>query len=190
MLALSLLGDEVPTATVHGQRLDLTLRHAEILALLTMHPAGLTAEQLALLLHGEQGNPTSTRVEIHRLRNHVGHDVLRTKPYRITAEVTSDFETVRAALRRHDLDTAAAHYRGMLLPRSESPKVREEREELLATYRSGLLGSGRVEPLWQFTLTEAGHDDVEVLDELRMLLPEDDTRGAAVRKRVERLLKE
>lgn len=189
-LSLSLLGDEVPTATVHGQKLDLTLRHAEILALLTLHPSGLTAEQLALLLHGEQGNPTSTRVEIHRLRNHVGHDVLRTKPYRITSEITSDFDTVRDALRRHDLDTAAGHYRGMLLPRSESPKIREEREELLASYRSSLLGCGSVEPLWQFTLTEAGHDDIEVLDELRILLGEDDPRGAAVRNRVERLLKE
>ena len=190
VLALSLLGDKVPTATVHGTKLDLTLRHAEVLALLAMHPGGLTAEQLALLLHGEQGNPTSTRVEIHRLRNHVGHDVLRTKPYRITAEVRSDFAAVRDALRNHDLDSAAAHYRGPLLPRSESPKVREEREELLASYRSGLLGSGRVEPLWQFAQTESGHDDIEVLDELRMLLPENDPRAAAVRNRVERLLKE
>lgn len=188
-LTLSLLGDEVPTAEVHGTTLDLTLRHAEVLALLAMHPAGLTAEQLALLLHGEQGNPTSTRVEIHRLRNHVGHDVLRTKPYRIT-NAHSDFAAVRDALQRRDLDTAAAHFRGPLLPRSESPKIRQEREELLATYRSSLLGSGRVEPLWHFAQTDDGHDDTEVLDQLRILLPEHDPRAAAVRNRVERLLKE
>lgn len=187
-LSLSLLGDEVPSATVGGQRLDLTLRHAEILALLVMHPGGLTAEQLALLLHGESGNPTSTRVEIHRLRNHVGQDVVRTKPYQITAKTTCDFDTVRDALRHQDTATAAENYRGLLLPRSESPKIRDEREELLAAYRSSLLSAGSVEPLWRFALTDAGHDDVEVLEELRALLAADDPRVGTVRNRLRRLL--
>lgn len=186
-LSLSLLGDGVPTAAVDDEPLELTLRHAEILALLVLHPAGLTAEQLALLLHGERGNPTSTRVEIHRLRNHVGHQVVRTKPYRITAETTSDFAVVREAARRGDLDAAVRAYRGALLPRSESPEIRQEREDLLATYRSSLLNAGRPEPLWQFALDEDGREDVEVLNALRAALPGDDPRRGAVEARLRRL---
>ena len=186
-LSLSLLGDGIPTAAVNDEQLELTLRHAEILALLVMHPAGLTAEQLALLLHGERGNPTSTRVEIHRLRNHVGHEVVRTKPYRITAATTSDFAVVRESARRGDLDAAVRAYRGALLPRSESPEIREEREDLLATYRSSLLNAGRPEPLWQFALDEDGRDDVEVLSALRAALPGDDARRGAVEARLRRL---
>lgn len=186
-LSLSLLGDGVPTAAVNGQHLELTLRHAEILALLVTHPAGLTAEQLALLLHGERGNPTSTRVEIHRLRNHVGHEVVRTKPYRIIAETTSDFAVVREAARHGDLDTAVHAYRGALLPRSESPEIREEREDLLATYRSSLLSAARPEPLWQFVLDADGRDDIEVLNALRTALPGDDPRHGAVAARLRRL---
>ena len=186
-LSLSLLGDGVPTAAVDDEHLELTLRHAEILALLVLHPAGLTAEQLALLLHGERGNPTSTRVEIHRLRNHVGHQVVRTKPYRITAETTSDFAVVREAARRGDLDAAVRAYRGALLPRSESPEIRQEREDLLATYRSSLLNAGRPEPLWQFALDEDGREDVEVLSALRAALPGGDPRRGAVEARLRRL---
>jgi hypothetical protein len=75
-LSLKLLGNGVPVATVNGVRHELSLRHAEILALLAIHPEGLTAERLALLLHGEQGNPATVRVEMHRIRNELGRYVI------------------------------------------------------------------------------------------------------------------
>lgn len=189
-LSLSLLGDAVPAAWVDGCKQELTLRHAEILALLSMHPNGLTAEKLALLLHGEHGNATTVRVEIHRLRNSLGHNVVRTKPYRITADVTSDFGTVCEALRRGEVSKAVEHYRGSVLPRSESPKIREEREDLHASFRRSVLASRDPEHLWQFSLTEEGQDDVEVLGELQALLPDNSPRAGTVDARLQRLLAE
>ena len=49
---------------------------------LALHPDGLSAEQLALLLYGEEGNPTTVRGEVLRLRGLIGSVVLRTRPYR------------------------------------------------------------------------------------------------------------
>lgn len=187
-LSLSLLGDGVPTATVDGRTQQLTLRHAEILALLSMYPEGLTAERLALLLHGEQGNATTVRVEIHRLRNTLGHSVVCTKPYRITAEVSSDFDTVRARLASGELGDAVDAHRGSLLPRSESPKIRAERDDLHAAVRRSVLASRDAEHLWNFSLTHDGQDDLEVLDELQSLLPDDSPRAGAVGTRQQRLL--
>lgn len=187
-LSLALLGDATPTATIDGRTQELTLRHAEILTLLSLHPEGLTAERLALLLHGERGNATTVRVEIHRLRNSLGKSVIRTKPYRITADVTSDFCAVREALNRGAVGEAVGCHRGRLLPHSESPRIREEGEDLLASVRRSVLGSGDPEHLWRYSLTDDGHDDLEVLDELRTRLPRDSPRAGAVDARMRRLL--
>lgn len=53
-LALSFLRER-PVAVLDGRELLLTLRRAELLALLALHPGGLTAEQLAPQLYGEDG---------------------------------------------------------------------------------------------------------------------------------------
>ena len=102
-----------------GRELLLTLRRAELLALLALHPAGLTAEQLALQLYGEDGNPTTARAEVHRLRAQLGEEVIRTKPYRLRAEVDADFLAARMALRARDARAALAVARAPLLARSE-----------------------------------------------------------------------
>lgn len=186
-LSMSLLGDGVATATVEGRTQELTLRHAEILALLSLYPGGLTAERLALLLRGEQGNPTTVRVEIHRLRNSLGSSVIRTKPYRITAEVTSDFGTVAEALRRGVVSEAVDACGGSLLPRSESPRIRDEREALAATLRRGVLDSGDADLLWRYSCTDEGQDDAEVVSALWAVLPSDSSRRATVEARLRRL---
>lgn len=167
-LSLELLGAGTPAATVDGVRHELSLRHAEILALLAMHPGGLTAERLALLLHGERGNLTTVRVEIHRIRNVLGHHVLETKPYRIAAAVESDLLDLREALRRGDVD-AAVDRAGLLLPDSESTAIRAERDELLASMRGWVLSTENPEVLWRFANTDAGRHDPEVLERARDL---------------------
>jgi hypothetical protein len=48
-------------------------------AALALHPKGLTADQLALLLYGERGNPATVRAGVHRLRAQLG-GVLLTRP--------------------------------------------------------------------------------------------------------------
>ncbi|GAA4857825.1 helix-turn-helix domain-containing protein [Saccharopolyspora rosea] len=187
-LRLRLL-DERPTAAVNGVEREISLRHAEILALLAMHPRGLTADRLALLLHGEHGNPTTVRVEIHRIRHVLGESVVRTRPYRIAAEVDSDVDALRAAVRRGDPDAVLDHARA-LLPRSESPAIRAEREELLAALRAVLLREADPERLWRFANTDVGREDPEVLEELREALPAGSPERTAVDTRLRRLLAE
>lgn len=187
-LSLRLLGDRVATARVNGVRHELSLRHAEILALLAMHPHGLTGEKLALLLHGEQGNPTTVRVEIHRIRTTLGHDVVKTRPYRIAADVDSDVHSLRDALERGDAE-AAVEQAGLLLPRSESVAIRGECDEILAALRGLMLGTRDADLLWRYVNTDAGRDDLEVVERARELVGDDASRSSVLDTRL-RLLDE
>lgn len=175
-LSLRLLGRSQPTAEVNGRVLPLALRHAELLALLAMHPRGCSAEKLALYLYGDAGNPITVRAEIYRLRAELGRKVIGGKPYRLTAEVDADFRTVRGALRDGDIGTAAAHYCGELLAESEAPEIRREREEQHAALRMAVLECPDVEPLWRFAQTEQGQEDQRVLEVLLARLVEHDPR--------------
>ncbi|MEU5690365.1 GAF domain-containing protein [Actinosynnema sp. NPDC020468] len=182
VLSLQFLGE--PRGTLDGRPLALTLKHAEVLTALALHPEGLTADRLALLLYGERGNPTTVRAELHRLRTRLG-GVLLTRPYRLHADVRGDFVTVREALRAGDVPQAAAAYRGALLPRSDAPAVREEREDLAAAVRRGVLDHGDGEALWAFA---AHGDDTEVLERLARLLPRTDPRREIAITRLRRAL--
>jgi hypothetical protein len=159
-----------------GRELPLTLRRAELLTLLTLAPAGLTAEQLALALYGEDGNPVTARAEIHRLRTQLGERAMRTKPYRLRAEVEADFLTARAALRTGDLRAALAAGQAPLLPRSEAPAIRAERDELVAALRQAVLDRGDVDALWDYSQREPGRDDLAVFERLAAELPVQDPR--------------
>lgn len=189
VLSLTFLGLD-PKAVLDGREVPLTLRHAELLAALVLHPNGLTAEQLALKLYGERGNPTTVRAELHRLRAQVGVGVLQTRPYRLCAEVHGDFLAVRAALRGGDVSSAACGYRAPLLPRSEAPVVRDERDDLLAGVRRAVLAADDTENLWAFAQTDSGDDDVEVLERLVRLLPKTDTRRGLVAAKLRRALED
>lgn len=185
-LRLRLLGD-TPAAMVRGQELALSLRHAEVLALLVLHPGGLTAEQLMLQLYGDEGNPTTVRAEIHRLRNLLGHGMLDTKPYRIAADVRSDLTDVQDAMRRGDLEPAVSRYAGPLLARSDAPALRAERAELEAALRRAVLDADDPDLLWRYAETPAGAEDLEVFETLTLALTPGDPRRAAVSARRRRL---
>ncbi|UBU13390.1 GAF domain-containing protein [Nonomuraea gerenzanensis] len=181
-LTLSLLGEGTPTASFGDDTRPLSLRHAELLALLTLHPHGLTAEQLSFHLYGDDGNPVTIRAEIHRLRGQLG-EAIAAKPYRLACPVEADFMTVRRLLTSDDPAGLARAYPGPLLPRSESPEIRRERDELEAQVRAYLLRRGGPEELWAYAQTCNGRDDYEVLERLAAL-PATDLRSAAARSRL------
>ena len=187
-LSLRFLTDGAPTAVLNGTPIPLTLRPAELLTALALHPAGLSAERLALWLYGEDGNPTTVRGEILRLRGMIGADVLRTRPYRLDADVDTDFGTARRALRAGQTAEALRATEGPLLPRSDAPEIRDLRDELEATLRRDVLDSDDVDLLAGFAEHPLGRDDLEVHDRLLELLPADDRRRPAVRTRHTRLL--
>ncbi|TDW17810.1 GAF domain-containing protein [Kribbella kalugense] len=187
-LRLKLLGAGQPIAVVGGREIALTLRRAEVLALLLLHPSGLTAEQLMLQLYGDEGNPTTVRSEMHRLRNLLGGGVLDTKPYRIIADVTGDVTDVQTALGNGQLLAALDLYNGPLLARSDAPALRAERDELDATLRRAAIDSADPELLWRFAQTATGAEDLEIFESLDADLPAHDPRRAAVAARLDRLV--
>ncbi|GAA2344257.1 GAF domain-containing protein [Saccharopolyspora halophila] len=187
VLSLSFLDAAGPRAVLDGREIPLSLRHAEILTLLAMRPAGLTADRLALQLYGERGNPVSARAEIHRLRAQLGEHVISTKPYRLHAEVDADFLTVRGALREGDVRAAAESYRGPLLEDSEAPAIRDVREELFASVRNAVLDRGDVEALWSL-FDSHPTEDLEVLGQLAHRLPHHDPRRPLVTARMAQVL--
>jgi hypothetical protein len=185
VLSLSFLLPE-PKVVLDGREVPISLRHAEILGALTLD-GRLSADQLALRLYGERGNPTTVRAELHRLRAQLGPDVLATRPYRLTADVEADFLAVRAALKDGDVPLAASRYRGSLLRRSEAPVVRDERDDLATGVRKAVLARGDANALWTFTQTDSGEHDVEALEQLVRLVPANDVRLAIATARLRRL---
>ncbi|RVX45931.1 GAF domain-containing protein [Nonomuraea polychroma] len=181
-LALSFLGDRPPSVTLGDREQPLSLRHAEILALLALHPHGLTAEQLSFHMYGDYGNPVTIRAEIHRLRAQLGN-AIAAKPYRLACPVEADFLAVRRHLAAKDPAALARSYTGPLLQRSESPEIRRERDELEAQVRACLLRYGSPEHLWAYAQTTNGRDDYEILERLAAL-PPTDARSAAARTRL------
>lgn len=186
-LRLTFLGTVRPKAQLSGRTLPLSQRHAEMVTLLALHPDGLTAEQLATEVYGEDGNPITARAEVHRLRVQLGAAVVRAKPYRLHARVDADFLAVRRALREGRIRDAARAHRGPLLPRSECPGIREEREHLQATLRHAVLDRGDIEAQWTLAESPQGLDDVELTERLLRALPDGDPRWAILVARRERL---
>lgn len=187
-LSLRLMGAGNPGMLLNGRSIPLTLRPAELLVALALHPDGLTAERLAQLLYGDDGNPTTVRGEILRLRGLIGADVLRTRPYRLDAGVDSDFDAVRQALRAGHPAEALRACDGPLLPRSDAPEIRELRDELEAGLRHAVLDAGDLDLLAAYAAHPLGRDDLEVHDRLVDDLPAHDRRRPELEARRARLL--
>ena len=187
LLTLSFLGEGRPHATLDGRPIPLTMRHAEILAMLALHPRGLTGDGLALSLYGDDGSAATVRPEIHRLRQQLG-DLVHARPYRLGCAVEADFLTVRRLLDEGDAAGTARLYTGELLPGSDAPAVRAERDELAVRVRRQVLDRGGAGALWTYAQTAPGRDDLEALERLHEILPPDDPRLAAVASRRDRLL--
>jgi hypothetical protein len=189
-LSLRFTGDAAPRGTLDGRSVPLTLRPAELLTALALHPDGRTAEQLAAALYGDDGNPTTVRGEVLRLRGLIGADVLRTRPYRLDAVVDTDFDATRRALRSGQVAEALRACAGPLLPRSDAPEIRELRDELSAGLRRAVLDSDDVELLAEFATHPLGEEDLETHDRLVEELPPHDPRRPGFAARLTRLLAE
>jgi GAF domain len=189
-LAVRLTGPRGPEALLNGRAVPLTLRPAELLAALSLHPEGLTAERLALLLYGDEGNPTTVRGEVLRLRGLIGADVLRTRPYRLDADVETDVGVVRRALREGRPAEALAACGGFVLPRSDAPEIRELRDELEVGLRRAVLDADDPGLLARWCAHPLGRDDLEAHERALIVLGADDPRRAELAGRLASLLAE
>ncbi len=169
-------------ARLSGQEMNLSLRHAELLTILALHPQGISGEALTLAIYGERGDPRTCKAELGRLRKQVP---LMNRPYRIGTKVQADFLELEASLRSGQLMKALALYHGPLLPVSTAPEVAAVRDHLDEALRQAVLTARDAEALW--TLAERLPDDLELWEAALAALPDEDPRRPLVQARLSRL---
>ncbi|WP_197510740.1 sigma-54-dependent transcriptional regulator family protein [Tessaracoccus coleopterorum] len=183
--ALELRADDGATAVEFGRR------HAEILLLLRLSPAGLSAERLAELVYGEGADAATLRPEIVRLRRTLRKATTRidlaSRPYRLVGDLTTDAHGVLGLLDRGAHRVALAAYRGEVLPGSESPGVIAFRNTVRTALREALLAEASPDTLLAYADTEEGAFDRETLMLLLDVLPARSPRRAGVLARIDRL---
>ena len=136
-LVMSILG----TAEVwlDGQRLLLNRRQTEVLALLALHPEGLSLDQLHALVYGDQSVTFSTlKAEVSHLRAALAGQ-LGSRPYRLLMPVATDVDQVLDLLRAGQVGAAVEAYGGDLLPGTNSPALTELAEYIAVAVREALL---------------------------------------------------
>ncbi|PRY59353.1 transcriptional regulator [Knoellia remsis] len=140
-LTLRILG--AAEAHVDGTRLLLTRRQSEILALLALHPEGLSLDALHAALYGDARVSTSTlKAEVSHLRQALGGRLL-SRPYRLDLPVACDATEVMRAVRSGDVDAAVTAYGGDLVPGTDSPELTSTGEYLAVAVRESLLADPR-----------------------------------------------
>lgn len=155
-------------STSEPHTLRLSPRHSEILLLLASSPQGLSGDELAVLLYPEDGAGSSTlRAELNRLRHLLGGDLLASRPYRLTAQITGDWLTVEALLAAGDVRAAMRAYGGPVLPRSAAPGVVRLRESLESQLREAVVRSRAADLMSQWTRSTWGADDYEMWETQR-----------------------
>ena len=186
VLGLHLLGRDRADAELSGKRLQLRLRHSEILTLLCANPEGLTSEELSVGVYGHHLGAASIRVEVSRLRKLLG-DCVESEHYRLKCTVASDVARVCGLLHRGDVREAALSYAGPLLPRSEAPGVVREREALEHWLRQSVMSAGDQDALWAWLQTGGGAGDLAAWQRLLANLPFQDPRRSLAASRVGQL---
>jgi len=176
-LSLRLLGRR-PLACFGGCE-ERGLRSLELLAVLAMHPDGLSAEQLALSLYGERGKTVTVRAQVHRLRAHLGERLLDTQPYRLRVPVDADASKVQRLIASGRPNAALKAYAGPLLPASDAPEIREARGLLDESLRRSILTSADSDLLAHWLAHPSGADDLPAARALVAVLPAGDPRRAA-----------
>ncbi|MCV2490111.1 GAF domain-containing protein [Geodermatophilus sp. YIM 151500] len=187
---LDVLGRDRARLALPARRLDLSLRHSELLLLLAeaaVTGEGRTAEQLAAECHAGEAAAVTVRAELSRLRRLVGAQLVGSRPYRLLARVDTDLERVRRLLGRGAVGAALDAYPGPVLPRSRAPGVAAVRERLSARLRHAVLESRRPELLLRWSAQPEARDDAAVWQACLDVLPSGSPRRAAAAAQLLRL---
>jgi transcriptional regulator of acetoin/glycerol metabolism len=159
-LVMSLLG--TAETWLDGQRLLLNRRQTEVLALLAMHPEGLSLEHLHALVYGDQAVTLSTlKAEVSHLRSALGGQ-LASRPYRLTMPVSTDVDLVLGLLRTGRVAAAVDAYGGDLLPGTNSPALTELAEYVAVAVREALLADPQPDAVVRYS--ELAPYDTEVVE--------------------------
>ena len=159
-LSLTLLG--AAEARLDGRRLLLNRRQTEILALLALHPEGLSLERLHAFLYGDAAVSVSTlKAEVSHLRSTLG-GAISSRPYRLMLPVTVDVDEVLERIRHGQVLAAVAAYGGDLMPGTNSPALSELAEVVAVAVREALLADPDPDAVLGYS--EIAPYDIEVLE--------------------------
>ncbi|MGY1806497.1 GAF domain-containing protein [Blastococcus sp. SYSU D00669] len=178
---LEVLGRERARLTLPTGRIELSLRHSELLLLLAeaaVAAEGRTAEQLAGECHPGGTAAVTVRAELSRLRRLVGPALVGSRPYRLLGPLETDLDRVRRLLGQGSVGAALERYPGGVLPASRAPGVALARERLAALLRHHVLRSRRPELLLRYSTLPEAADDVAVWQACFDLLPSTSPRRA------------
>ncbi|MCX4870271.1 GAF domain-containing protein [Streptomyces sp. NBC_00257] len=169
---LSALGRDEALLVTGGRRIRLSRRHSEILATLARRPEGLTGDELLVELYEDESvTPVTLRAELSRLRRLLGPELLLSRPYRLSAPVDADFDTVARRLASGAVAAALAAYAGPLLPGSRAPSVSRLRRRLDEQLRAALIARGDPGLLADWAYSPWGEDDLPVWEALAAAVP-------------------
>jgi len=161
-VGLQVLGRDRGVLTIDEQSVDLSLRHSEMLFLLSITPSGLSAGELAWRLYERDAAEVTVRAEMSRLRKLLPALVSPSRPYRLAGTLHTDVAQVHRHLERGAHRQALELYRGPLLPRSLSPEIVDARERLRTWLRDSLIRHAAVDVLLGYAQSAEGADDVEL----------------------------
>ncbi len=148
--------------TLDGRRLLLNRRQTEIVALLALHPDGLSLEQLHALLYGDHAVTLSTlKAEVSHLRSAL-EGQLASRPYHLMMPVQVDVNEVLRLLHSGQVRAAVEAYGGDLLPATESPALVELGEYVAVAVREALLADPQPQAVARYT--ELAPYDTEVME--------------------------
>ena len=187
---LEVLGRDRARLTQPGGPLELSLRHSELLLLLTeaaVAGEGRTALQLAAELHRGEAAEVSVRAELSRLRRLLGAELVGSRPYRLLGRIETDLDQVRRLLARGSVGSALERYPGAVLPASRAPGVAVARERVSALLRQAVLRSRRPELLLRYAQLPEAADDAAVWQACLDWLPASSPRRAAAAAHLLRL---
>lgn len=165
---------------------DLSLRHSEILLLLSHAPDGLSSAELAVELSDDDQSMVTVRAELSRLRAQLAPLMLQSRPYRL-APLTSDVAAVGGDLDAGLLRRAVARYLGPVLPTSSAPGVVRLRDDLHRRLRGRLLAGTDPDALLAFADTPFGRDDLAVWARAAAVLPPSSPRLSEVHQHLDAL---
>lgn len=180
--SLELLGNKPAAVFADGSRVPLTLRRAEILALLDSRSQGWSAEELAYELHGDAGTPQAIRTEMFRVRSMLG-DAVESDPYRLAAGLTgcSDSGRVLRLLREGLVAEALEAYAAPLLSRSGVLPVQLLRDQLDLAVGAAVRASGDAGLLVRWLSADMGAGDFAAVEALGQMVGRGDPRYLAFR---------
>lgn len=190
-LMLRLLGDAPTAALDGGTRRPLTLRRAEILALLASRTQGWSADELAYEIHGDAGTASAIRTEMHRIRSLLG-SMVEANPYRFssTVRVVTDASVVAGHLRDGRVAEAFAAYPAKFLNRSNNLAIGFMRDELNEAVGASVRASGDPRLMLQWCTSDMGSSDTAAAALAATLMGPLDPRGQLVTARMERVERE